>query len=418
MVRWEAENLPDDTGNEGEAKGWARVDLDDDAWPAMALPGAWQGRGLRFNGAVWFRRTVELDASWTGHDLTLSLGAIDDFDHTYFNGTPIGAHPKGTPGAYQIHRVYRIPSAMLRPGKNVIAVRVFDHVGEGGLMGPSTEMFLETTGPERKRLSLAGAWRYEVERRIPLVSFEVFKTCPMPPSILVQQNSPAALFGGMIAPLVPFGLRGVIWYQGESNAEQHSLYTQRMVAMIRDWRAQFGQPAMPFYWTQLANYAASPAWAFMREAQAGALSEPATGMAVTIDIGDSIDIHPKNKQEVGRRLSLLALARTYGRRDVADSGPVFERIELGEGRARVHFSHAAGLRARGGAAVRGFTLAGADGVHHVAEARIDGDAVIVTSARVRAPKSVRYAWADDPDANLENGAGLPAAPFRTDRDAP
>lgn len=417
MVRWEAENLPNDTGNEGEAKGWARADLDDDAWPSMTLPGAWQGRGLRFNGTVWFRRTVELDASWAGQDLTLSLGTIDDFDHTYFNGAEVGAHPKGTPGAYQIHRVYQIPAAMVRPGKNVIAVRVFDHIGEGGFMGPSVEMFLETAGPERKRLSLSGAWRYEVERRIPLVSFEVFKTCPAPPSILVQQNSPASLFGGMIAPLVPFGLRGVIWYQGESNTEQHQLYAQRMIAMIRDWRAQFGQAAMPFYLTQLANYVASPAWPFLREAQADALSEPATGMAVTIDIGDSVDIHPKNKQEVGRRLSLLALARTYGRRDVEDSGPVFERVELGEGRARVHFIHAAGLRARGGGAVKGFTLAGADGIHRPADARIDGDSVVVTSAPVAEPKSVRYAWADDPVANLENGAGLPAAPFRTDRDA-
>jgi sialate O-acetylesterase len=417
MVRWEAECLPNDTSNEGEAKGWARVELDEDGWPSMPVPGAWQTRGLKFNGAVWFRKTIELDASWSGHDLSLSLGAIDDFDHTYFNGEKVGAHPKGTPGAFQIHRLYRIPGALVRPGKNVVAVRVFDHVGEGGFVGPAGEMFLETTGPDRSRVSLVGVWRYQVERRIPLVSFDVFRTCPAPPSILVQQNSPAALFGGMIAPLVPFGLRGVIWYQGESNVEQHRLYAERMVAMIRDFRAQFGQVTMPFYLTQLANYIASPAWACLREAQADALCEPSTGMAVTIDIGDRDDIHPRNKQEVGRRLSLLALARTYGRREVEDSGPALERVVFGEGNARAYFSHAAGLRARGGGnEVKGFTIAGVDGVHHSVVARIEGDTILLTSARVPAPKSVRYAWADNPDADLENGAALPAAPFRTARD--
>jgi sialate O-acetylesterase len=416
LVRWEHENLPADIGNAGESKGWADADFDDENWPSMPVPGIWQAYGLNFNGVVWFRRTIELPEAWAGHDLVIRLGAIDDFDHTYFNGVLVGSHPKGTPGAYQIPRVYRVPGERVKPGKNVIAVRVFDHFGEGGLLGPTAEMVVETTGSAHARLPLSGKWRYAVERQIPFPSANVFRTYPHAPLVLQAQNAPGALFCGMIAPLIPFGLRGVIWYQGESNVEQHRTYRDRFVALIRDFRSRFEQPELPFYFAQLANYIASPDWPSLREAQADALSEPATGMAVTLDIGDPEDIHPRNKQEVGRRLSLLALARTYGRRDLEDSGPALERAEFLAGKVRLRFSHAAGLRAHGGGAgVTGFTVAGDDDVHHPARARIEGDHVVVDSPRVPAPKAVRYAWADDPEADLENGAGLPAAPFRTDR---
>jgi len=415
LAAWERENLPADVGNLGERQGWSAADHDDGKWPSMRLPGAWQGRGMAFNGVVWFRKTVELPPAWAGHDLLLGLGAIDDFDHTYFNGTLVGAHPKGTPGAYQIRRVYRVPAALVRPGKNMVAVRVFDHFGEGGLLGPSIEMYLETKGPAALRVPLAGAWRYAVEREIPLVSGDVFQTCPAPPPVLVPQDAPGALFCGMIAPLVPFGLRGVIWYQGERNTEEHGHYASRFLAMIRDWRAHFGQGEIPFYFVQLPNFVASPAWAHLREAQADVLSEAATGLAVAIDIGEPNDIHPRNKQEVGRRLSLLALARTYGRRDLEDSGPMLERLEIREGKVHAHFARAAGLRARGDGSLSGFTVAGADGVHHAARARVAGNTVELESPRVAAPLHVRYAWADNPDANLENAAGLPATPFRTDR---
>ncbi|HEY3595370.1 MAG TPA: sialate O-acetylesterase, partial [Polyangiaceae bacterium] len=415
QLRWEEEHLPNDVGNAGEEKGWALADFDDDAWPSMPMPGTWQGRGLPFNGVVWFRKTIDVDPSCAGGDAVLSLGAVDDFDHTYFNGSLVGSHPKGTPGAYQIHRVYRIPGALVKSGKNVIAVRVFDHVGEGGLIGPAPEMFVETSTGERRQ-SLAGGWRYEVERRVPLVPLDVFRHYPPVPRFMSPQDAPAALFRGMIAPLLPFGLRGILWYQGESNVERHGTYKDNLLAMIRDWRARFDQGPVPFYLVQLANYIASPEWANLREAQTDALSEPSTGMAVTIDIGDPYDIHPRNKQEVGRRLSLLALGRAYGRRDIEDSGPSLNRVELRDGAAVIHFSHADGLGARGGGAtVRGFTVAGSDGVYYEAEARIDERHVVVTSQRVPAPKSVRYAWADNPDANLENAADLPAAPFRTDR---
>ncbi len=231
-----------------------------------------------------------------------------------------------------------------------------------------------------------------------------------------SENEPGALYHGMIAPLVPFGLRGVIWYQGESNVDNHPTYRDRFVALVRDWRAKWnGTGEVAFYFVQLAGFVDSLAWAYLREAQAEALAEPATGMAVTIDIGDPDDIHPRNKQDVGRRLALVALAGSYGQSGVEWSGPSVDRVEIGPGGVRVAFRHAAGLRARGGGEVRGFALAGDDRVCRAAQARIDGDAVIVTSPAVEVPVTVRYAWADNPDANLENAAGLPAAPFRTDR---
>ena len=178
MTEWEAENLPADPGNRGEGFGWADPDHDDAAWRTLCLPAYWQARGMAFNGVVWFRRVLELPDTWAGHDLVLGLGAIDDFDHSYFNGELVGSHPKGTPGAYQIQRRYRVPGSLVRAGRNVLAVRVFDHVGEGGFAGPADAMFVATARPGGGRLPLGGDWRCEVEHRIPLVSMSVFQTCP------------------------------------------------------------------------------------------------------------------------------------------------------------------------------------------------------------------------------------------------
>ena len=218
----------------------------------------------------------------------------------------------------------------------------------------------------------------------------------------------------MIAPLIPFGLRGAIWYQGESNAGQYRTYRQRFTALIRDYRTRWALGTFPFYFVQLAGFRESPPWPYLREAQADTLSEPATGMAVAIDIGEPHDIHPRNKQEVGRRLALIALADAY-RADVECSGPVLDRVEVSGHAVRIHFSHAAGLRTRDGSpSATGFELSGEDGVFLPAEAHLDGETIILVSSAVPAPRAVRYAWADYPLVNLYNGAGLPAVPFRTD----
>jgi sialate O-acetylesterase len=229
------------------------------------------------------------------------------------------------------------------------------------------------------------------------------------------------LYNGMIAPLVPFAIKGAIWYQGESNAGRPEQYRTLLPTMIADWRSRFGVGDFPFFIVQLASFMASKPepgdskWAELREAQwLTAKTVPKTGLAVTIDIGDANDIHPKNKPEVGRRLALAARAIAYGE-PIEYSGPSYRSMEVKDHAVRLQFDHlGGGLVARGGGPLKGFAVAGDDGRFVWADAAIEGDAVVVSSSKVDKPVAVRYAWADNPDCNLYNKAGLPAPPFRTD----
>jgi sialate O-acetylesterase len=414
FVGWQREHLPGDDSNLGLARGWARPDLDDHAWPLMPLPGYWQARGLGFNGVVWFRTFVDIPESFAGKELVLSLGALDDFDDTYFEGEAVGKTPPGALNAHQLRRRYRLSPSSVKHGRRCIAVRVFDHFGNGGFAGPASELFVARADGEGERIPLTGSWKYQVEREIPLVPMTVFQSAPVLPLALALQNAPASLFHGMIAPLVPYALRGAIWYQGESNAPRSAQYRALQVALIRDWRTRFGQGQFPFYLVQLANFRASADWPRLREAQAQALSEPETGMALSLDIGDPEDIHPQNKQEVGRRLGLLARAHCYGERELIAEGPRVARVDIEGQQVRVRFSHARGLRTSDGAAVRGFALAGSTGPFQAARAQIVGEEVWLECPAISQPCAVRYAWADAPDVNLQNAAGLPAEPFRSD----
>ncbi|CAA9444455.1 MAG: Sialic acid-specific 9-O-acetylesterase [uncultured Phycisphaerae bacterium] len=228
------------------------------------------------------------------------------------------------------------------------------------------------------------------------------------------------LYNAMIAPLVPYGIKGAIWYQGESNASRAYQYRKLLPAMIKTWRDAWGQGEFPFLIVQLANFTPPPAepgdsdWAELREAQAMTAKQPNNGLAVAIDIGDAADIHPRNKEDVGKRLAYVALNRTYGKSDVVPSGPEYESMAVESDKVRLKFKHAAGLAAKGGGAVKGFAVAGEDKKWHWADATIDGESVVVRSDKVARPVAVRYAWAHNPPTNLYNAAGLPAAPFRTD----
>lgn len=243
---------------------------------------------------------------------------------------------------------------------------------------------------------------------------------PRPPQHAVGPNSPATLYNGMIAPLIPYKIAGATWYQGESNAGRAYQYRKLLPAMIRDWRCAWGQGDFPFMIVQLANFMAKKpepsesSWAELREAQTlTALHTPNTGIGLAIDIGDDKDIHPKNKQDVGLRLALQALKIAYGR-DIAFSGPMYQALTVNGNAARVYFKYDFdGLVAKGGD-LKGFAIAGEDKKWYWASAKIEGNSVIVSSDKVSAPVAVRYDWADNPDGNLYNGKGLPALPFRTD----
>lgn len=398
-----------DAGNFGEARGWALPACDTSAWRELPMPSYWQQHGWNFNGAVWLRHEVTIPQSWRGRELELHLGRLDDFDTTYFNGVRVG-ETNDDPNAYAIERCYTVPGTLVQPGRATIAVRIFDHFGNGGMAGPVNHMFLTVRGARAKRINLAGTWRAIVERELPMADAA---------SMLSPLGAPAVMYNGMIAPLLPCALRGVIWYQGESNADRAAQYRSLFQSLITSWRACWQQPALPFLFVQLANFKQPPVapvdddWAALREAQTAALALPATGMAVAIDSGDANDIHPRNKRDVGKRLALNALARVYGR-DVVYSGPLYRSHTIEGSRIRVTFDHVdGGLRARRGA-LRGFAIAGADQQFVWAQARIEKDTVVVWSDAVPQPVAVRYAWAANPVCNLYNAAGLPAVPFRTD----
>ena len=419
LADWETRTFPQDTTNEGEAKGFARSRFSPAGWQTMNLPQFWEDAGLLIDGAVWFRREITVPDSWVGSDLMLSLGPVDDFDVTYWNGERVGATGSETPDYWSVPRRYKIPGRLARTGRNVIAVRVFDHFGSGGFAGPASRMTV-TPVAGGTPMSLAGPWRYKVERSLKPIVVDFSQR----PQVMGIDNptSPTVLWNGMLAPLTPMTVAGVIWYQGESNAVNARQYRTLFPTMIRAWRSAWHDPALPFVFVQLPNFEEpAPAqavgissWAELREAQSLALNLPKTAMAVTLDIGERGDIHPRNKRDVGRRLALQALRAVYGK-DVIASGPAF-RIMSRDGRSlRVRFANApGGLLTADGGAPRGFMVAGADRIWRWADARIEGDAVVVSHADVPEPTAVRYGWANDPTNTLRNQADLPAAPFRSD----
>ncbi|MCK6487136.1 MAG: 9-O-acetylesterase [Planctomycetes bacterium] len=417
FAEWERGGAPQDQGVAAAAADWHRPGFDDAGWSLMPLPRHWQSHGHPGSGVFWFRRTLTVPASWSGRELELHLGAIDKHDDTWVNGERVGglswddgANTWCTP------RVYHVPARLVGADRRlVVAVRARSHVYHGGLSGPAAEMRVFPAGGAGDAMPLTGMWRYAVEQDWGVV---------VPPGMRLgpgNPNSPGILFDSRLAPLIPYGIRGAIWYQGESNAAEAALYRRQFPAMIRDWRRAWGQGAFPFLFVQLANHhpaldlPGSSQWAELRDAQAAALALPATGMAVAIDVGEAGDIHPKDKESVGRRLARLALAGTYGRA-VAPCGPLYESMTLDAGgRARVRFRHGAGLATRDGAAPRQVAIAGSDRCWRWAETAIEAGTLVAWHPEVKRPAAVRYAWADNPEGcNLVGADGLPAAPFRSD----
>jgi len=389
-----------------DQSGWETPGFVDATWKTMELPQAWGKLGLgmdRLEGVVWFRKAIEIPANWAGGDLELHLGPIDDGDTTYFNGVKVGAMDVDTPDNYKIPRNYPVPASLVKVGKAVLAIRMTNRLGDGGLLGTPEQSYLSVKGEDSKRLALAGTWRFQIADRWPPV------------------GTPSGLYNGMIAPLTPMAVRGVIWYQGESNATAAGQYRHLLGDLITGWRAAWRDAAMPFVVVQLPNYMAvkpepgDSQWAMVREAQQQvAASIKEVSMAVTIDLGEEKNIHPTNKADVAVRAALAAEAHVY-KKDVAGDAPLFAGMSVEGNKVRVRLAHVeGGLEVRGGA-IKGFALAGKDGKFQWADATLDGQDVVVHCDAVAEPVAVRYAWADNPESTLYGKkSGLPITPFRSD----
>jgi sialate O-acetylesterase len=442
-AEWMKEIFGDDRGlKDGDLTQapWAQGDFDDSKWQKMSQPIHWnQTPELKeFDGIVWLRRVIDIPTPLAVKDLKLELGPIDDEDCTYWNGTLVG-----TTTGWNISRHYTIPAHLLKPGRNILAVRIYDTSGDGGFCGDAKDFYLKS---DDTTIPLTGDWSWQKSMSAAEVKAHSGGVEPKKPN---DSWYPANLFNAMVAPFLDMPVRGFTWYQGCSNVGRAVQYESLFQRMILDWQARFNRTsevgaypkpqqderrrgffgmqdskAIPFYFVQIANYRwekdiqPESEWAAIREAQRKAMQLDGVGMMVNIDIGMAMDIHPKHKQEVGRRLALLALNRTYGREE-ACAAPEYYQMRVSDGKATLFFRPVQGSDALAeNADIKGFTIAGPDHIWHVAKARVEGERfmqrVIVECPEVPYPVAVRYAWADNPPCNLKTISGLPVGPFRTD----
>ena len=398
-------------------------DYDDSTWKTMKLPVYWQmtSAGM-FNGAVWFRKKVRIPKSWVGSALVLHLGPIDDMDETWVDGTKVGGYL--TTGYYADPRVYDVPAEIVTDTSLTIAVRVLDIGGFGGIWGDGVKMKINPKSDTAQTIPLSGDWKYMPVAEYVNSKFYVygpdgdFYKRPRLPFVF-DYDSPTVLFNGMIAPIIPYHIRGVIWYQGESNSgapSDYNNYKYLFPLLIKNWRADWMEGNFPFYWVQIApfNYGPTAKSYVVRAAQLKTLSVPNTGMAVTLDIGTVNNIHPPDKQDVGHRLALWALDKTYGERLVY-SGPLYRSMSVKGNKAIVSFKYVdGGLVYKPLNGSSNFIIAGKDSNFVEAEVKVVGKTLVVYSQNVRHPVAVRYAWGNTEEATLFNKAGLPASTFRTD----
>ncbi len=386
---------------------WAAPDFDDSNWQTVDVPGGFKELGIPDTPAVvWFRREIDLPNPLPAGMPLIFLGSIERMDTVYINGKFVGAS-----AWVENPRVYPLFGNVLKPGKNVIAIRVLKTKPDGGFLGKPEELHLMLG--DKSIIPLAGKWKGKL-------SVDARPPHPLPISYENWPVMPTVLYEGMLAPIAPLAITGALWYQGEQNSDRGYQYRKLLPVMIADWRKLFGQGDFPFYIVSLPAFQhRSPvpvddAWADTRESQAiAAASVPNSCLAVTIDTGDADSIHPKDKQPVGDRLALCALANYYGK-NVVYSGPTIKSVERLPGEIRLHFAHTNGGLVVKGKRLEEFSIAGEDRKWYWADARIKGKTVIVSSPLVPHPIAVRYAWQSNPAATLFNGVSLPAGPFRTD----
>ncbi|WP_207420505.1 sialate O-acetylesterase [Desertivirga brevis] len=404
-----ASQKPDPEPDKGmaEAVKWFESSYVPKNWQNINIPGYWEDQGVRdLNGVVWYRKEIEVPASMAGKEAKLFMGRIVDADIAYINGKQVGSTSYMYP-----QRRYLVPAGVLKPGRNILVIRVQNNAGKGGFVPDKPYSLMVGNW----QIDLKGDWLYKVGK--------VFRPQRggVGPGPIAEQNQPTALYNAMIAPFTNYALKGVLWYQGESNTGKPEEYEKLLPALISDWRQKFSSPKLPFYYVQLPNFSdasylpTESSWAIVREASLKTLSIPNTGMAVTIDLGEWNDIHPDNKKDVGERLALIARRLNYGEKNLVHSGPLYESSRVEGNKMIISFRNVgSGLISIDGEELSQFAIAGEDKKFVWAKAKIVGTTVHVWSEEVPEPKFVRYAWADNPVfPNLYNIEKLPASPFRT-----
>ena len=427
--QWLAENQREDRPC-ADAAAYAAPGISTEGWSKVNLPGSLQSVGLPATGTLWLRKEVLIPAADARKPFRLEWGPEQGFETVYWNGQPIQSLTYKDWQGIDQYRAYTIPAEQVKEGGNLLAVRIYAPVAMPKAL-------------DRINQKIQGEWLGKAEFAFPPLDAQQAARAPVPP--LAQrppQDLPGSLFNGMIAPITPYTIRGVIWYQGEFNCPRAWQYRIAFPLLINDWRAQWNQGDIPFYFCQLPAFnckipqpGESP-WAELRESQAMTLKLPNTGQAVLIDTGEAGDIHPRDKRPAGERLAAIALARDYGKK-IPHQSPAYESMKVENSKVRIEFAHVEGglvahpvlvtyvvksssgetaplVRNSPQSELEGFAICGEDKKWVWADAKIDGDGVVVWSSQVPAPVAVRYAWAANPACNLYNQAGFPASPFRTD----
>jgi len=393
-------------------KTWYDTTYQPKDWHHFWLPGYWADQGVSgLNGILWFRKEINIPANMIGKPAKIYMGRIVDADNFYVNGVLCG----NTTYQYPPRR-YKLSETILKPGKNIITIQVTNTAGKGGFV-PDKAYYLAVG---KDTIDLRGDWQYKVGQVYPLANSKYN------PYAFSAQNEPTGLYNTIVAPAINYAIKGVLWYQGETNANKPKEYNLLLKALITDWRDKWHQPDLPFIYAQLPNFMEvkySPTesqWAELREQQLGALSVPHTAMAVTIGAGEWNDIHPLNKKIVGERLALGAEKVAYHDSAVIASGPIYRSASVEKDKIILSFNEIGdGLVAKNDTTLSQFAIAGADHKFYWAHATIENNKVVVWSSNVPDPLYVRYAWQDNPDgANLYNKEGLPASPFTTEPQEP
>ncbi len=392
----------------GFKDNWMSPKINDSSWEKIKLPRAWDTPYLKgHTGIVWYRKKINIPPEWNDKDIVINLGSIRGYDITWLNGKLIGAALEHYASRWS--RLYNIPCTEFKTGENTIVICNFSGNGSGGPRGPESSMKIYQKAASSNSIQFTREWLckkgYEGKN---------FPDIPVPFSL--GQNTLSVHYNSRIHPIIPYAIRGAIWYQGESNRHNSERYEDLFTTMIKSWRSEWDQGDFPFYFVQIAPFKYGKKYnsAFLQEAQFNTLKVTNTGMAVTMDISEIKNIHPRNKKDVGHRLALWALAKDYGFTNIVYSGPLYKNFKIDGNKIIISFDHAEGLKTRDGKSPSHFEIVGQDKIFYPANSEIINDKITVSSDKVNNPIAVRFAWSNTAEPNLCNAAGLPASPFRTD----